>query len=71
MVLDPSTGSGSTLREVEWGDPASIGADSPDLQNLPGLTPVIFEMNVIPIQDLPAVFLGVKENGSELSSLNN
>ena len=39
--------------------------------SLPGLTPVIFEMNVIPLQDLPAVFLGVKENSSELSSLNN
>ena len=73
IVLDPTTGSGSTLREVEWGDPAFTGAGSPDLQNFPGLTPVIFEMNVIPLQDLPAVFLGIKkeEQNQDLSLLEN
>ena len=63
VVFDPAT----------WGDPAFTGAGSPDLQNFPGLTPVIFEMNVIPLQDLPAVFLGIrqKELEKDLSLLEN
>ena len=66
-VLDSPAKAGSLARP---GKPERRdGEQYPD--SLPGLTPVIFQINVIPLQDLPAVFLGVKENSSELSSLNN
>gem|GEM_PF-5624311 len=35
--------------------------DNFDPNSLPGLTPIIFQMNIIPIQNLPAMFLGISE----------
>ena len=49
-------------------DPAVLGVggvNAPDFQNLPGLTPVIFQINIVPLQDLPAVFLGIRQKEPE------
>ena len=47
--------------DLPAGNPAQDPLNPVDLQNLQGLTPVIFQMDIIPIQNLPAVFLGIKE----------
>ena len=48
----------------------SIRRHSPN--SLPCLTPVIFQMDIIPIQQLPGIFLGItqEEKGEDLSLFN-